>query len=150
MLNLRAHHLLCLMIPDERSFRSKARETFRERGYVDEYIDAYMRVFDAARTNSDEVIRVLDSPRGDDTCIHCANYRGDICASPHAEVFTEWDREILTLFGLRVGENIKVLDLHRLVREKIDPANMPGVCRCCIFDLLEECRENLSRLKPKR
>lgn len=148
MLNLRAHHLLCLVIPDERSFRSKAREIFREKGYVDEFIDAYMRVFEIARTNSDELIRVLDNPRDDDACIHCANYRDGVCVSPHAGAFAEWDREILTLFGLRAGENIKVLDLRRLIGERIDPENMPGVCRDCLFNLLEECRGNLSRLKP--
>ncbi|MEM2273600.1 MAG: DUF1284 domain-containing protein [Thermoproteota archaeon] len=147
MLNLRAHHLLCLVIPNEDDFRSMAPEMFRRKGYTEEYISAYMRAFEAARKNFDEEIRVLDDPREDDTCIYCGNYRGGVCLSPQAEIYAGWDLEILDLLGLRASEVLMVKDLRRLVREKISPANAPGVCRGCLFNLLDKCRENLSRLK---
>lgn len=147
MLNLRAHHLLCLVMPSEDEFRSGAPEMFRRRGYRDEYINAYIRAFNIARKSLNEEIRVLDNPREDDTCVHCGNYRGGVCLSSQAWVFAEWDQEILALFGLRAGGVIRVQDLRRLVGERVDPANMPGVCRSCLFDLLDKCRENLSRLK---
>ncbi|MEM0050778.1 MAG: DUF1284 domain-containing protein [Candidatus Bathyarchaeia archaeon] len=147
MLNLRAHHLLCLVIPSEDEFKRVAPVMFRRRGYTNDYIGAYMGAFDTARSSPDVEIRVLDGPKEDDTCIHCGNYGGDVCLSPQASVFAEWDRELLALFGLRAGGVIRVRDLYRLVREKINPKDMPGVCRGCLFDILDKCRENLYRLR---
>lgn len=143
MLNLRAHHLLCLIIPDPNEFPLIAREKFHEKGYTEEYINAYMKAFEIARKNQTEKIKILDNPKEDDTCKYCHNYKGSECTSPHANTFAQWDREVLSLLGLRVGNIIKVGDLRKLVKEKIDPYSMPGVCKGCLFDLNEKCSKIL-------
>ncbi|MBS7647026.1 MAG: DUF1284 domain-containing protein [Candidatus Bathyarchaeia archaeon] len=144
MLNLRAHHLLCLIVPDFNDFNTTARKKFKEKGYTDNYINAYMKAFNIARTNRTEEIRVLDRPMGDDTCAHCSNYIDGRCVSSYASVFANWDREILSILGLKVNDVIKVQDLVRLVKEKVDPKNMPGVCQGCLFNLDGRCRERLA------
>ena len=143
MLNLRAHHLLCLIIPDFNDFNTVAGKKFKEKGYTDNYINAYMRAFKIARTNRSEDIKILDSPRGDDTCAYCSYYVEGKCVSPYATAFANWDKEVLVLLGLKVNDTIKVQDLIRLVKEKVDPNNMPGVCQGCLFNLESRCRERL-------
>ncbi len=150
MLSLRAHHILCLVIPDSDDFRSKAKEMFRKKGYTSNYINAYMKVFEIARANENEEIKILNSPKGDDTCPHCSNYKEGTCTSPQAAIFTGWDEEILTIFGLSVGDTLKVRDLRKLVKEKVDPQNMPGVCKGCLFDLNRECGEILIRMREMK
>lgn len=146
MLNLRAHHILCLIIPNFHEFRRKAREMFREKGYTNDYINAYMKAFEIARSDENVEIKILNSPKGDNTCLHCSNYVNGVCISPYASVFAEWDKELLDLFGFKVGDTVKMHDLSRLVREKVDPKNMPGVCKGCLFNLNRKCGEVLIRM----
>ncbi|MEM3640308.1 MAG: DUF1284 domain-containing protein, partial [Candidatus Bathyarchaeia archaeon] len=145
MLNLRAHHILCLIIPDSHDFKSIAGEMFREKGYTNSYINAYMRAFEIVRSDENVEIKILNSPKGDDTCLHCSNHVNGACISPYASVFAEWDKEIINLFGFKVGDIIRVRDLSKLVREKIDPKNMPGVCKGCLFNIERKCIEVLTR-----
>ncbi|MEM2103749.1 MAG: DUF1284 domain-containing protein [Candidatus Bathyarchaeia archaeon] len=147
MLNLRAHHTLCLIIPDYNDFQSLAWEKFRNKGYTDIYIKAYMKAFETARKNENEDIMILSNPKNDDTCKRCGNYVDGVCISPHALTFTKWDKEILTLFNLNAGDIIKVSDLRRLVKEKVNPQNMPGVCKDCLFDFDKKCREILIMMR---
>lgn len=140
MLNLRAHHILCLIIPDPNEFCSTATKMFREKGYNDEYINAYIKIFKIAHTNNAEKIRILESPKWDDTCKYCHNYKEGECTSLQTKTFDKYDEEVMALLGLNVGNTINVCDLRKLIEEKIDPQNMPRVCRECLFDLHEKCR----------
>ncbi|MEM3565300.1 MAG: DUF1284 domain-containing protein [Candidatus Bathyarchaeia archaeon] len=143
MLNLRAHHILCLIIPDSNEFCTTARKKFMEKGYTDNYINAYMKVFNIVRRKKDAEIKILDNPKNDDTCVRCGNYADGTCISPHATTFAKWDKEILTIFELKVNDVLKVRDLIKLVKRRVDPNNMPGVCRGCLFNLDSKCRERL-------
>lgn len=150
MLNLRAHHILCLLIPEADEFRSIAKEIFRKFGYDNNYANAYMQVFEFARSNEDETIKILDSPRGDDTCSQCGNNKEGVCSSLHAATFTKWDKEILGILGLNAGNIVKISDLRKLIKENIPPENMPGVCKECLFGLNGKCREILVKMRGRQ
>ena len=106
-LRLRPHHILCgRFIPLE----------FLTRG--EEFTFALNKIKELTQSDSDLIITVTEGP--DQVCKSCPDYRNDHCENPfgNEEAVRKWDSKILKGLVISYGQEITVIALLALIRER--------------------------------
>ena len=128
-IKLRAHHLLCLY-------------GFRGLGYNKEFVENMQAIVDRIRENPSIEIEVVNGI--DDICAKCPHNIENKCSKPGRNV-EEFDREIVGRLGIDIGRKIESKSLLDLVEERIQPEELPAICKGCEWLELGFCQEGLRR-----
>lgn len=131
-LPLRPHHLLCSL------------------GYVGEgYSDAFTANMTKVVTEGlkaaggdDTLIEITDA--ADPICAPCPHRRGQGCVK-HFQIL-RLDRAHAARLGVEAGDRLTWGDAKALVRERVKPGDLAGLCTDCRWLELGLCEAALSRL----
>lgn len=107
LLRLRPHHIFCSrFLPLDDLGRGTA------------FGAAMQKVRKLAEDDAETRVVVTEGP--DQLCVHCTEYRNGRCESQlgDEEKVRKWDARILEGLGVSYGDEMKVVDLMRLIREK--------------------------------
>lgn len=108
---IRAHHGMCLTF-------------FQGRGYSGDFVENMAKMKQILEENPE--ILLMDSP--DDICAACPNRLTEACS----EKASRYDREVLRLCGLSVGQRLSYGDFSEKVIETIlRPGKRAEICGDC-------------------
>lgn len=119
MIELRAHHLLCLF-------------GWRGRGYDEEFTDNFNKLIEDLKLNP--MVRLVEG--ADDVCAACPNLDNDCCRAPeygHGAKAGPIDGRVLERLGVAHGETHCFAELIELVRAKIQPSEISDICGGCAW-----------------
>ncbi|MCJ7646789.1 DUF1284 domain-containing protein [bacterium] len=128
-IKLRAHHLLCLY-------------GFRGLGYSEEFVENMQAIIDRIRENPSIEIEVVNGI--DDICAKCPHNVENSCSKPRRNV-EEFDREIVGRLGIDIGRKVESKTLLNLVEKRIQPEELPAICKGCEWLELGFCEEGLRK-----
>ncbi|MCL0038154.1 DUF1284 domain-containing protein [Thermodesulfovibrionales bacterium] len=133
-LEIRAHHLLCLL-------------NFRGLGYSDEFVQNIRRVSAAAFAGG-TVLRVVD--RCDAICVSCPHKKGSECAKREDSVLKvqKQDQMITIRLGITIGDELGSEDIWTLVKDKICPLDLHWLCHGC--EWLAYCLSHVTAKMPSK
>ena len=132
-LEIRAHHLLCLL-------------GFRGLGYSPEFIETMGEVAKDLHLKSTFPIVLL--AECDVICASCPHNQGNQCrkkANAESKVRAK-DREVLRRLGFDVKAEMPVAEAWARIRERLTSRYIAEVCRRCQWRGLGYCAEGLERL----
>lgn len=113
MINLRAHHGMCLFF-------------FQGKGYSDDFTKNMAEMKEILSANP--LIRLVAA--ADDICLACPNNHQGVCSS--AGKVNVYDTAVLKFCGLSVGCELPFLEFQEIVREKIlETHKRPHICGDC-------------------
>ena len=136
-LNIRAHHLLCLL-------------GFRGTGYNEEFVANLKKVAKAAFF-SNSSLKIIDCC--DAICAACPYGNEDECHKNEnsAQQAQRQDREVADELGVQTGSELTWQEVRELIRQKIRPDDLVKICRGCewlkvgyCLDAIEELRKSPS------
>ena len=129
-LDLRAHHLLCLL-------------GYRELGYSREFIENMKEVSVAV---SSKLLRIVDFC--DIICAYCPYRNNDKCGKREdsAEKTTRQDQEVANRIGIKIGTELYLQEVWRAARGKIFPTDLYKICEGCEWLDLGYCADGLKKL----
>ena len=128
-IKLRAHHLLCLY-------------GFRGLGYNKEFVENMQAIVDRIRENPSIEIEVVNGI--DDICAKCPHNIENKCSKPGRNV-EEFDREIVRRLEIDIGRKVESKTLLNLVEKRIQPEELPAICKGCEWLELGFCEEGLRK-----
>ncbi len=139
MLNLRAHHLICIS-----RFSGTA-------WYNDECKGNAWRIFNEIQENPNQIVNIKNSC--DDFCEKCPHIKEGICSKPSKYKISHWvrvmDNKTLRLIKIKPDTNQDISKLIDKVIEKIKDEELKTICKGCEY--LPTCIEfgiNKSFIKP--
>jgi hypothetical protein len=133
-LELRAHHLLCLL-------------GFRGLGYDEKFVANMAAVSEGLAGAPPRLVRTIAGP--DVICAACPHCTADGCAKrgPESEAHVqELDRRVLNLLGLAAGALLSWEEVRLRLSAGLGPADLPAVCGQCEWLSLGYCAEGLAQL----
>ncbi|MBT9160333.1 MAG: DUF1284 domain-containing protein [Dehalococcoidia bacterium] len=116
-LEIRAHHLLCLL-------------GFRGLGYSKEFTENMRNVL-ATAFSADTLLKIVD--RCDAICASCPYREGSECVKKKDSAEKTWrqDQRIAIRLGIKIGDELPSRELWALVRGRIAPLDLPQLCDGC-------------------
>ena len=133
-LEIRAHHLLCLL-------------GFRGLGYSGEFVKKMGKVAKKLHLNSTFLITI--SAECDVICVSCPHNKDSKCrkkADSELKVKAQ-DLEVLRRLGLETGTQISAGTIWTRVKEKLTPEDLVLICQGCEWLELGYCAEGLAGLE---
>ncbi len=133
-LEIRAHHLLCLL-------------GFRGFGYSPEFVEKMGKVAKELHLNSTFPITIL--AECDVICISCPHNKDNKCrkkADSELKVKAR-DLEVLRRLGLETGTQISAGTIWTRVRERLTPEDIVEICQGCEWLELGYCAEGMEGLE---
>ena len=129
-LEIRAHHLLCLL-------------GFRGLGYSQEFVEKMGKVAEELRLNPTFPITIL--AECDVICEPCPHNKGNKCRKKRNSEsrVKKKDLEVLRRLGFEVGERMPVAKAWVRIREKVTAKDLTEICRRCEWLELGSCAEGL-------
>jgi hypothetical protein len=133
-IDLRAHHLLCIL-------------GFRGLGYSEGFIQNMSEVVRSLRLNrSPLIVKVID--RCDIICSACPHNKGNEC---HKEDDSEQrvksqDLNVAQRLSLEIGDEVSSQELWAMVKERLSPEDLLQICHGCEWLGLGYCIEGLRGL----
>lgn len=117
LLEIRAHHLLCLL-------------SFRGLGYNEEFIENMKNVLATAFSDG-AILKIVD--RCDAICASCPHRKGNQCGKREdsAEKVWDQDRRVAHRLGITIGDKRPSSDIGALIRKKITAADLAQICEGC-------------------
>ena len=125
MINLRGHHLFCLL-------------GYRGMGYSPEYVENMTRIHQRLRNNPKTRIQIIKGP--DHLCDKFPA-SGDY----HCENSTIYDRDaaILKEMNLEIGQILTWEEIESRILQHITPSDIQVVCKTCTWRSLGVCEEGI-------
>lgn len=132
-LELRAHHLLCIL-------------GFRGLGYSQAFAEYMARVIRDIRSGLYYHIRVTD--RCDAICSACPHIKNNQCLKEeNAEAKAKQrDSEVMKRLGVKLEDSFHPDDLQALIAEKIAPSDTTQICQGCQWLDLGYCISGVAAL----
>jgi len=123
MLNIRAHHMLCL-------------PRYYSGGYDKRFAKQHKKICMQIRKNPDIKIKVI-SGKPDDLCLKCPYRKGNICIqTPEMQKWVVGhDKKVLNYLKLKENSIHKARDAFNLSMNKLE--SIKKFCKTCIFN--ENC-----------
>lgn len=134
MLKIRPHHLFCLL-------------GFKGMGYNKTFVDNMSRISSYLKENPDDCIKLVIA--GDDICARCPHLLNWNCGKTSKTEASLKHKEnlILSRIGVKPGENIKINDAYRLIKENITIEMFDIICGSCQWYRDANCRKNFENFK---
>jgi len=116
-LEIRAHHLLCLL-------------GFRGLGYSKEFTEN-MKNVSAIAFSDGTVLKIVD--RCDAICVPCPHREESDCGKGEdgAEKTTRQDQGVASSLGIKIGDEMPSQEIWALVKGRITPLDLHQLCRGC-------------------
>ena len=117
LLEIRAHHLLCL-------------PGYRGLGYSDEFTQDMWKV-SAAVFAYGTILKIVD--RCDAICVSCPDRKGNECGKGKnsAAKIRKQDQAVAARLGVRIEDEVRSPEIWTLVRCRIRPPDLPQLCGEC-------------------
>lgn len=115
MMNIRGHHLLCLL-------------NFRGKGYSPKFITNTKKVIKKLST-----VPIIITTESDMVCAACPYNKNNRCVKKEnsEEKVKKMDRKIIKRFGFRVGEQTEIDRVWEKIKENITAKDFVAICRDC-------------------
>ncbi len=129
MLELRAHHLLCLSRFNEDVWYNK------------EYEENFKKIFSKILEEPNQIVNIKDSC--DDVCQKCPhiNMNDKICNKPSKYKISHWirvqDNKTMRLIRIKPNSVHKARDIFKLVIDKVGDEQLRKICKGCEY--LDNC-----------
>ena len=133
-LEIRAHHLLCIL-------------GFRGFGYSQEFIVKMEKVVKELDANATFPITVM--AECDVICASCPHNRGNKClkeADSEAKIKNR-DLEVLQRLDFEVGAQMPVAEVWTRIRAKLTLRDVAEICLTCEWQKFGYCAQGLARLR---
>lgn len=132
-LEIRAHHLLCLL-------------GFCGLGYSQEFVEN-MKEVSATVFSDQDFLKIIDWC--DDICAFCPHRSGDKCAKKEdlEQEVRQMDKDVAGRLGIEIGTELQSQEVWGLVKERIAPLDLPEICKGCEWLNLRYCAEGLGNLR---
>jgi uncharacterized protein len=124
-INLRGHHLLCLL-------------GYRGMGYSKEFCENMTVVYEKLRKGPETMIGIVLGP--DDLC---AAYPKDQESHCEGRTVYQRDADILEKLGLQVGMERSWSDICSQVTEHVEPSDISHLCATCRWQPYGVCAEGV-------
>ncbi len=133
VLNVRAHHLLCLL-------------GFRGNGYSQEFVLNMGRVASATFLMGAQ-LQIVDSC--DTICSACPHRRDNECGKKKdsPQIVKRHDTEVASKLGVKIGTELVWREVRTLIRQNITPEDLGKVCRNCEWLKFGYCVDALKQLQ---
>lgn len=128
MINLRGHHLFCLL-------------GYRGMGYSPEYVENMTRIHQMLRNNPDTLINIVKGP--DHLCEKFPVTGEYHCENP--SIYNR-DAEILKKMNLQIGQILKWADIESRIRKHIASSDIQVVCETCTWRSYGVCEEGIQEI----
>lgn len=128
-IEIRAHHLLCLI-------------GFRGLGYDEKFIENMENVAQLFRSNG-AIFSIINT--ADSICSACPYNKDGNCAKEQDSErrVRSKDLQVIDRLGLAVGDELRSDELLKLIKERISPADMTKICQGCEWLNLGYCTDGL-------
>ena len=127
-LQLRGHHLLCLL-------------GFRGMGYSPEFTRNMSAVYERLRRKPDTVVSMTSGP--DELCACFSADKPNHCRSDSVH---ERDEAVLRLLRLSPGERTTWRDVLSRIRSRMTPSDIPRLCATCPWQPYGVCEAGVARV----
>ena len=100
------------------------------------------RIVDRIREDASIEIELVDEV--DDICAKCPHNVENRCNKPGRNVI-EFDQEIVERIGIDSGRKVESRSLLDLVEKRVQPEELPAICKGCEWLELGFCEEGLRK-----
>lgn len=128
MIQLRGHHLFCLL-------------GYRGMGYSKEYVENMTKLHQTLRSHPETFVEIVEGP--DQLCEKYPNSGEYHCKNENIYIR---DAVILEKMGLMIGEKLKWQEIEQRVKKFVVPTDIQTVCETCNWRSYGVCEEGIQHI----